>query len=260
MGEFVRLDVDTDTKVGTVRLDRPPMNALSTQLWREIGEVADEAERREDVRAVVIWGGPKIFAAGADIKDLQTLDARGYRELGTLLQSSFARLAGMTKIVIAAVNGYALGGGCELALTADLRYAADDAVLGQPEILLGIIPGAGGTQRLQRVVGLARAKELVYTGRRVSADEALAMGLVNAVFPADEVYRKAVDAAERFAAGPYALRLAKHALDAGGEQPLSDALKLETELLAACFGTEDAKIGFRSFLEQGPGKARFVQR
>ncbi|MEX2290164.1 MAG: enoyl-CoA hydratase/isomerase family protein [Mycobacteriales bacterium] len=260
MGEFVRLEVQGGTGVGTVRLDRPPMNALNTQLWTEIGEVADEAERRDDVRAVVLWGGPKIFAAGADIKDLQTLDSRGYRELGTLLQKSFARLAGLSKITISAVNGYALGGGCELALTTDLRYAATDAVFGQPEILLGIIPGAGGTQRLQRLVGLGRAKELVYTGRRVAADEALAIGLVNAVFPADEVYRRAVEAAERFAAGPYALRLAKHALDAGGEQSLPQALELETELLAACFGTEDATIGFQSFLQHGPGKAQFVQR
>ena len=260
MGEFVRLEVDTATGVGTVRLDRPPMNALNTQLWSEIGEVADEADRRDDVRAVVVWGGPKIFAAGADIKDLQTLDSRGYRALGNLLQASFARLAGISKVTVAAVNGYALGGGCELALTSDLRYAADDAVFGQPEILLGIIPGAGGTQRLQRIVGSARAKDLVFTGRRVAAQEALEMGLVNALFPADEVYRRAVEAAERFAAGPYALRLAKHALDAGGEQALPEALKLETELLAACFGTEDAQIGFRSFLEHGPGKASFVQR
>lgn len=260
MGEFVRLEVDEGTGVGTIRLDRPPVNALNTQLWREIGEVAAEAEERDDVRAVVIWGGRRIFAAGADIKELDTLTGQDYRRLGTLLQRSFSTLARLSRITIAAVNGYALGGGCELALTADLRFVADDAVLGQPEILLGIIPGAGGTQRLQRVVGLAHAKDLVLTGRAVKADEALRMGLANRVFPPDEVYEQAVAEAERFAAGPYALGLAKHALNDGGEMSLDDALRLETELNSACFDSEDASIGFRSFVEHGPGKARFLGR
>jgi enoyl-CoA hydratase/carnithine racemase len=260
MGEFVHLEVDADSGVATMRLDRPPMNALNTQLWREIGEVAAEAEDRADVRAVVLWGGPKIFAAGADISELDQLTAQDYRRLGTQLQRSFAAVARLTKITIAAVNGYALGGGCELALTADLRFVADDAVLGQPEILLGIIPGAGGTQRLQRVVGLGHAKDLVLTGRRVDADEALRIGLANRVYPAADVYDRAVDEAAAFAVGPYALRMAKHALDAAGEMALDDALRLETELIAACFDTEDAKIGFRSFLEHGVGRAEFTGR
>lgn len=260
MGEFVRLEVDDGSGVATIRLDRPPMNALNTQLWREIGEVAAEAEDREDVRAVVLWGGPKIFAAGADIKELDTLSSQDYRRLGKRLQESFAAVAGLSKITIAALNGPAVGGGCELALAADLRFVANDVILGQPEILLGIIPGAGGTQRLQRLIGLGAAKDLVLTGRRVDAQEALQLGLANRVYPAGEVYEQAVATAKTFAAGPYALRLAKHALDAGGEMALADALRLETELIAACFDTEDAKIGFRSFQDHGPGKAEFVGR
>jgi enoyl-CoA hydratase/carnithine racemase len=260
MGEFVRLEVNADSGVGTLRLDRPQMNALNTQLWYEIGEVAAEAEEREDVRALVLWGGPKIFAAGADIGELEQLTSQDYRRLGAQLQNSFAAVARLPMITVAAVNGYALGGGCELALTADLRFVADDAVFGQPEILLGIIPGAGGTQRLQRVVGLNHAKDLVLTGRRVAADEALRIGLANRVYPAADVYDRAVDAAAAFAAGPYALRMAKHALNAAREMALDDALRLETELIAACFDTEDARIGFRSFLEHGVGRAEFTGR
>jgi enoyl-CoA hydratase/carnithine racemase len=260
MGEFVRLEVDPETGVGTVRLDRPPMNALNTQLWREIGEVAAEAEDRADVRAVVLWGGPKIFAAGADISELQGLSGQDYRRLGTQLQRSFTAVARLSKITIAAVNGPAVGGGCELALTADLRFVADDVILGQPEILLGIIPGAGGTQRLQRVVGLGHAKDLVLTGRRVGAEEALRIGLANRVLPAAEVYDAAVAAAASFARGPYALRLAKHALDAAPELALDEALRLETELIASCFDTQDARTGFESFLAHGVGRAEFEGR
>ena len=172
-----------------------------------------------------------------------------------------AAVARIPKPVVAAVTGYALGGGCELALCADIRIAADDAKLGQPEILLGVIPGAGGTQRLARLVGPARAKDLIFTGRFVPADEALAIGLVDQVVPPDQVYDTAVAWASRFAAGPaYALRAAKEAIDRGLETDLETGLEIERQQFAALFATEDRGIGMTSFVENGPGKARFVGR
>jgi enoyl-CoA hydratase/carnithine racemase len=260
VGEFVRLEVDRGKAVGTIRLDRPPVNAMNPQIWREIGEVAGEAEADEEVRAVVIWGGPDVCAAGADIEDLTTMSFQDMRALGPVLQASFDRVAKLPLVTVAAVNGYALGGGCELALTGDLRFLAEDARIGLPEIKLGILPGAGGTQRLQRIVGQGRAKEMIYTGRHVDADEAERIGLAHRVVPADEVYETAVDVAAGFASGPYALRLAKQSITDGGELPLDEALRLESALLAECFATDDAAIGLRSFLDNGPGRASFTGR
>jgi enoyl-CoA hydratase/carnithine racemase len=174
------------------------------------------------------------------------------------LQDAFTAVARIPKPVVAAVNGYALGGGCELALCADIRIAAEDATFGQPEILLGLIPGAGGTQRLARLVGPARAKDLVFTGRMVPAAEALAIGLVDRLAPAEEVYGRARAWAERLARGPaYALRAAKEAVDAGLETDLDTGLALERALFAGLFATTDRETGMRSFIEDGPGKAEF---
>ena len=258
MGEFVRLEVDTDTLVGTIRIERPPMNAISSQVAVELIEAADEASHSDDVRAVIVWGGPKVFAAGADILEFPTweyADVNG--RAGTVLQRAMDRIARLPMPVIAAINGYALGGGCELALACDFRFAAQNAKLGQPEILLGIIPGAGGTQRLPRLIGVARAKELIFSGRMVDMTEAPGMGLVDAVFPADDVYPEAQQAAARYAAGPYALRLAKQAIDEGLEGPLDQGLRLEQHLFAESFVTDDRRIGIASFIENGPGKAEF---
>ncbi|MBW3658020.1 MAG: enoyl-CoA hydratase/isomerase family protein [Actinobacteria bacterium] len=260
MGEFVRLEVDADTKVGTIRLERPPMNALSRQVWLEIEEAARAAAAHEDVRAVVVWGGPKVFAAGADIKEFPNWDYHEVKRTGTVLQRALDTLARLPMVVIAAINGYALGGGCELAMACDFRFIAENAKLGQPEILLGIIPGAGGTQRLPRLVGLSKAKELVLSGRMVDANEAPQIGLADAVFPADDVYDEAVKAAARYAAGPYAIGLAKRAMEDGIEMPLDQALRLERDLFAECFATDDARIGIQSFIENGPGKAEFTGR
>ncbi len=258
MGEFVRLEVDRDSKVGTIRIERPPMNALSRQVWLEIEECAREAAADEDVRAVVVWGGPKVFAAGADIKEFPNWDYLEVKKTGTVLQRALDTLARLPMVVIAAINGYALGGGCELALACDFRFIAENAKLGQPEILLGIIPGAGGTQRLPRLVGLSKAKELVFSGRMVDATEAPTIGLADAVFPADDVYAEAVKAAAGYAAGPYAIGLAKRAIEDGTEMPLDQGLRLERDLFAECFATEDARIGIASFIENGPGKAAFT--
>jgi enoyl-CoA hydratase/carnithine racemase len=177
------------------------------------------------------------------------------------LQSALTAVARIPKPVVAAVTGYALGGGCELALCADIRIAAEDAKLGQPEILLGIIPGAGGTQRLTRLVGPSKAKDLIFTGRHVKAEEALAIGLVDRVVPAEKVYDEAVAWARQFTNAPaIALRAAKEAVDRGIEVDLDTGLEIERAHFAGLFATEDRTIGMRSFVENGPGKAAFVGR
>ncbi|MEU2773629.1 enoyl-CoA hydratase-related protein [Streptomyces sp. NPDC007162] len=245
--------------VGTLRLDRPPMNALDVATQDRIKELAQEATRREDVRAVVVYGGEKVFAAGADIKEMQNMDHAAMVLRARDLQDSFTAVARIPKPVVAAVTGYALGGGCELALCADYRIAADNAKLGQPEILLGLIPGAGGTQRLPRLVGPSRAKDLIFTGRMVKADEALAMGLVDRVVPAADVYTEAHAWAARLAQGPaIALRAAKEAIDTGVETDLETGLAVERNWFAGLFATEDRERGMRSFVEEGPGKAKFL--
>ncbi|MFD4789679.1 enoyl-CoA hydratase/isomerase family protein [Streptomyces sp. NPDC058459] len=245
--------------VGTLRLDRPPMNALDTATQDRLRELAEEATRREDVRAVVIYGGEKVFAAGADIKEMQAMDHTAMVLRSRVLQDAFTAVARIPKPVVAAITGYALGGGCELALCADHRIAGDNAKLGQPEILLGLIPGAGGTQRLARLIGPSRAKDLIFTGRMVKADEALALGLVDRVVPAAEVYEQAHAWAARLARGPaLALRAAKESVDAGLETDLDTGLTIERNWFAGLFATEDRERGMRSFVEEGPGKAKFL--
>jgi enoyl-CoA hydratase/carnithine racemase len=210
---------------------------------------------------VVVYGGEEVFAAGADIKEMAELSYAEMVDRSGPLQAAFAAVARIPKPTVAAVTGYALGGGCELALACDIRVAADDARLGQPEILLGLIPGAGGTQRLSRLVGPAKAKELIFTGRFVGAEEAMSIGLVDQVVPAAEVYSAARDWAAQFTAGPaYALRAAKEAIDRGLEADLDTGLEIERQQFASLFATEDSTIGMRSFVENGPGKARFVGR
>ena len=259
MSEFVRLEVADG--VGTIRLDRPKMNALNAQVQEEIRAAAHDAAERDDVKAVVVYGGEKVFAAGADVKEMAHMGYTDMVRRSGKLQSAFSAVARIPKPVVAAVTGYALGGGCELALCADVRFAAEDAVLGQPEILLGIIPGAGGTQRLTRLVGPSRAKDLIFSGRFVKADEALAIGLVDRVVPADRVYDEALTWARQFAgAATYAVRAAKEAIDRGLEVDLETGLEIERQQFAALFATEDRGIGMSSFVENGPGKAQFVGR
>ncbi|MGW1719452.1 enoyl-CoA hydratase/isomerase family protein [Streptomyces sp. NPDC002156] len=245
--------------VGTLRLDRPPMNALDVATQDRLKELAEEATRRDDVRAVVVYGGEKVFAAGADIKEMQAMDHAAMVARVRDLQDSFSAVARIPKPVVAAVTGYALGGGCELALCADYRIAGDNAKLGQPEILLGVIPGAGGTQRLSRLIGPSRAKDLIFTGRMVKADEALSLGLVDRVVPAADVYTEAHAWAAKLAQGPaIALRAAKESIDAGLETDLETGLAIERSWFAGLFATEDREIGMRSFVEEGPGKAKFL--
>jgi len=259
MGQVVRLEVDGG--VATIMLDRPPMNALSRQVQEELREAAAEATARHDVRAVVVYGGPKVFAAGADIKEMVAWSYADIAAAGADLQGSFTSIARIPKPTVAAITGYALGGGLELALCCDFRVAGDNAKLGQPEIQLGVIPGAGGTQRLPRLVGPARAKDIVFTGRFVSAEEALAIGLVDRVVPPDEVYSSARALVERYVAGPaLALRAAKEAIDRGLDVDLSTGLEIERIAFASLFATEDRAVGMNSFVENGPGKAEFHGR
>lgn len=260
--EYVRLEVAEDgSGVATLRLDRPKMNALNVQVQEEIKAAALEASEREDVKAVVVYGGERVFAAGADVKEMADMSYVDMVKRSGGLQSAFKAVARIPKPTVAAITGYALGGGCELALCCDLRFAAEDAQLGQPEILLGIIPGAGGTQRLTRLIGPSRAKDLIFTGRFVKADEALALGLVDRTFPADQVYDEAVAWAKQFGgAATYALRAAKESIDRGLEVDLETGLEIERQQFAALFATEDRGIGMGSFVEQGPGKAEFKGR
>jgi len=260
MGELVQVETGGDLPAGVavIRLSRPPMNAINTALQEELRAAAAQVSDDVAVRAVVIWGGEKVFAAGADVKEFVTMSHADMVRDAERLSSSLSSLARVPKPVIAAVTGFALGGGCELALTADFRVSADDARWGQPEILLGIIPGAGGTQRLPRLIGPAKAKDLIFTGRFVGADEALEIGLVDVVVPASEVFATALKLAAKYAKGPaFALRAAKAAIDGGLDGTLESGMRLEASLFSALFATEDRAIGMKSFLEAGPGKAVF---
>jgi enoyl-CoA hydratase/carnithine racemase len=253
MGEFVRLDVADG--IGTIRLERPPMNALNQQVQEELRAVSAEATADDAVRAVVVYGGEKVFAAGADIKEMTDMSYADMAVRAGGLSSSLDSLAQIPKPVVAAITGYALGGGCEVALACDWRVAAEDAKLGLPEITLGIIPGAGATQRLPRLIGPARAKELIMTGRFVDAAEALAIGLVDKVVPAADVYETALAMVRPFVSGPaMALRAAKLAVDGGLDQTLAAGLAWESQLFAGLFATEDRQEGMAAFVaKRKPG-------
>ena len=236
--------------VAIVTLDRPPVNALSAELSAEL---AAAFERAEDpaVRALVITGEPH-FAAGADIKGFQAAHDSGSDDgLASALGRAIRALERLPKPTIAAVRGYALGGGLELAMGADFRYLADDAQVGQPEINLGLIPGGGGTQRLPRLVGHQAAKELIFSGRHVGAEEAHRMGLADRVLPVSQLLEQATADAQRWAAGPtVAYGAAKRALVEGARMALDDGLALEVEEFLRCFRSEDAREGVTAFVEK----------
>ena len=259
MSEFVRLEIEDG--IGTIRLDKPPVNALNKQIQEEIRQAAHRTRDSTDIRAVIVYGGEKNFAGGADIKEFAEMSYSDMVARAHQLSSSLTAIAEVPKPTVAAISGYALGGGFELALSCDRRIAGDNAKVGQPEILLGIIPGAGGTQRLARLIGPSRSKDIIYTGRFVDAQEALAIGMVDEVVAPDDVYATARAWAEQFVGGPaMALAAAKAAIDRGLDGDLASGLKLESTLFASLFATEDRATGMRSFLENGPGQARFEGR
>ncbi len=246
--EFVRFSADDG--VGLIELTRPPVNALNGQVAEELLEVADRAADRS-VRAVVITGRPH-FAAGADITGFQEAFDAGLSGLeNNRVPEAVRRIEQLAKPVIAAVHGYALGGGLELAMAADFRFLAEDAQVGQPEIKLGLIPGAGGTQRLYRLVGFSKAKELNYTGRFVGAEEALAIGLADRVFPKESLFDEAWQAAAAYAQGPtVAIGAAKHAMNEGWGHPIDEALAVERAAFDRCFNSDDAREGVDAFLNK----------
>jgi enoyl-CoA hydratase/carnithine racemase len=249
MAENVRLELDDG--VAIVRLDRPPANAIDLQLATELGAAIEEAAGRDDVGALVVWGGERIFAAGADIKAMVEWGPEEVRPSVDALGAACDLLESTPKVSIAAVNGFALGGGLELALGADLRYLADDATIGQPEIKLGVIPGAGGTQRLTRLIGPGRTRDLVYSGRLVQADEAQTLGIADRVLPAAETLPAAVEAARAFARGPRsALAAAKAAVAAALAPGGAEGIDRERQLFLGLFGSPDQREGMRAFLDK----------
>jgi enoyl-CoA hydratase/carnithine racemase len=253
---FVTLE-RRDDGVALIQLDRPKMNALSGTLLGQLEAIAEDLIA-DPPGAVVLWGGRRIFAAGAEIVELE---GAGADSVGASFTSALTALARVPRATIAAVNGSALGGGLELALACDLRVGADDAKLGLPEVLLGVIPGGGGTQRLPRLIGPSRAKEMIFSGRQVRAPEALDIGLVNRVVPAVDVLAEALAWAGELARGArLAHGLAKGAVDRGLEGTLPEGLAIEQEAFSAVARTEDAARGIASFVENGPGKATFVGR
>lgn len=251
--------------VAVVRVENGKVNALSMAVLRELQSAA-EALTESPAGAVVLTGAGRIFAAGADVSEFTRADGglispEEAELLGNRFLTSLGAVAAIPRATIAAIDGYALGGGCELALACDFRIASDRARLGQPEVLLGIVPGGGGTQRLARLVGPSRAKDLVMSGRQVTAEEALAIGLVDEVVPAERLQERALERAAEYAAGAVVAQgLAKRAVDAGLDVALAAGLDLEQQLFAEVFATADAATGVRSFLDQGPGKARFTGR
>ncbi len=258
MSEFVNLSVDDG--IGTIRLDRPPMNALNIDIQEGLRHAAATFTSDSEVRAVVVYGGEKVFAAGADIKEMADMSYVDMSARAGALSSAFDSIARIPKPVVAAITGYALGGGCELALACDWRVAAADAKLGQPEINLGVIPGAGGTQRLARLIGPARTKDLIMSGRFVDAEEALRIGLVDRVVPADaDVYEAAVALVKPYTTGPAAaLRAAKLAVDGGLDMDLGSGRAWESQLFAALFATEDKQEGMAAFVAKR--KPKFTGR
>jgi len=255
MGDLVLVE-RRDDGVAVVTLNNPKVNALSQALLSDLYEAA-VGLTQDPPGAVVITGGERLFAAGADISEF------GGPSEGAAITAGFHRaldaVAAIPRIVVAAVSGYALGGGCELALACDYRIASERAVFGQPEVLLGIIPGGGGTQRLPRVVGRSRAKELMATGRQVKAEEALRIGLADEVVSSEGVLPRALELAAELARGAVqAQAMIKRAVDDGMDTDLAAGLALEQQLFADVFHTDDSQIGVQSFLANGPGKAEFT--
>ena len=255
MGELVLVDRRGDG-VAVITLNNPKVNALSSAVLAELRAAAEDMTAHPP-GAVVITGGERIFAAGADISEFG--DAERAHHVTAGFHAALNAVADIPRFVIAAVGGYALGGGCELSLACDYRIAGERAVFGQPEILLGIIPGGGGTQRLPRLIGRSRAKALMITGRQVKAEEALAIGLVDELVSSESLHERALALAAEVARGPlHAQAMIKRAVDAGLDEPIDAALRLERNLFEAVFHTVDSQIGVRSFLEHGPGKAEFT--
>lgn len=249
---YTLLKWEVDGKIGILSINSPAtLNALNSIVLRELGEWVEKEARDSALRAIIITGEGKAFVAGADIKEMLPLDSKGAMEFGLLGASVFRKIEQLPIPVIAAVNGFALGGGCELALACDLRIASERAKMGQPEVGLGITPGFSGTLRLPRVVGVAKAKELIYTGKVIGAEEARSIGLVNHVVPAEELMEKAMDMAKSIAKNSgNAVAYSKESINRGLQMDMDSAIYVEKDLFALCFAHEDQKEGMNAFVEK----------
>jgi enoyl-CoA hydratase len=249
--EYKHLILEKEDELAIVKINRPPVNALNSEVVTEIHQMIDELEKDEQVKVIILTGEGKAFVAGADISEMVDFDNAGGAEFSKKGQAAFDKIENTPKPVIAAINGFALGGGCEIAMACDIRIAVEGAKLGQPEVNLGVIPGFAGTQRLPRLVGKGKAKELIFTGNMISAEEAEQIGLVNQVLTADELMNTAKEMAKTIASkGPAAVRAAKLAINEGVNYELSKGLEIENQAFAKLFETEDQKEGMKAFLEK----------
>jgi enoyl-CoA hydratase/carnithine racemase len=255
MGDLVK--VECRDAVAVIRIDRPKVNALNVELVEDLSAACREVSADRDVRAVVVYGGERTFSAGADLKEMAEGTPEDVRARVGALQRVCDEVQALPLVTIAAVNGYALGGGCEVALACDFRVASAGAKLGQPEIVVGLIPGAGGTQRLPRLIGPARAKWMIFTGEFVDAETALSWGLVDEIAEGDAI-DLALERASRYASGPtLSLAAAKRAIEEGLDGSMRDGLDRELDAFVELFSTDDTRHGLESFQKEGPGKARF---
>lgn len=274
MSEEKQVLVEQQGQVVVVTINRPrALNALNTSVYHDLDAALDEIEAMQDVRCIILTGSPRVdkegnvvpekqsFVAGADIAQMKDLDVAGGKFFGNDGNGICRRLEHFPVPVIAAINGFCLGGGCELAMCCDIRLASDKATFGQPEVGLGITPGCGGTQRLARLVGMGRAKEILYTARNIDAQKAYEIGLVNHVYPFEELMDEAMKMAKQIAKqAPVAVSLCKEAVNVGCQTDLDSALKFEANCFAQCFATEDQKSGMTDFVEKkkGPEKRPFT--
>lgn len=253
MTEYANLLYEVENCVGTITINRPKaLNALNSQTLQELDALLTDIAADSGVKAVIIRGsGEKSFIAGADITEMRELSAMEGRAFGKLGQKVFRKIENLPKPVIAAINGFALGGGCELAMACDIRIATEKSKFGQPEVMLGVIPGFGGSQRLPRLVGIGRAKELLYAGDQINAQEAYRIGLINQVVKEEELMNAVLALAQKIAArAPLAVELCKEAVNVGMNLDLDSAIELESELFGLCFATADQKEGMGAFVEK----------
>ncbi|BDR68167.1 short-chain-enoyl-CoA hydratase [Clostridium tetani] len=254
--DFKNLILEKDGKIAVLTINRPDaLNALNSELLKELDYAIDYLAEDDEVLAVVLTGAGKAFVAGADIGEMKDLTVSEGRKFGVLGNRVFRKLETLEKPVIAAVNGFALGGGCEISMACDIRIASEKAKFGQPEVGLGITPGFGGTQRLPRLVGPAVAKELIYTADIIGAEEALRIGLVNKIVEKDELLDKAKEMANKIANNaPIAIKLCKSAINRGVQCDIDTGIAFEAEVFGECFSTEDQKEGMTAFLEKRKDK------
>ncbi|SES06796.1 enoyl-CoA hydratase-related protein [Lachnobacterium bovis] len=259
MSEFKNLLLEVKDEIAVLTINRPAaLNALNSETLDELNVCLSEIEGRDDVKVLILTGGPdkkgnafKSFVAGADISEMVNFDAPAARKFGIKASEPFFRLQNMRQVTIAAVNGFALGGGCEISMACDIRVASDNAVFGQPECGLGIIPGFGGTQRLARLVGMGRAKEMIFTCDSIDANEAYRIGLVNRVVAKEELMTTATDLAKKIISkGSYAVSVAKAAINNGYDMDIRNAVEMEANLFGVVNDTHDKKEGMTAFLER----------